>query len=63
MVRFCKPGDQRELAGAILELYEKPELRRQLIDAAGQFSKAYNWDQQKKVYFDLVDRLVAEHRN
>lgn len=58
MVRFCKPGDSRELSEAILELYRNPARRKQLIAAADKFSLAYNWDQQKKVYFELVDGLL-----
>jgi glycosyltransferase involved in cell wall biosynthesis len=63
MVRFCKPGDQQELAEAILELYRNPGRRKQLIAAAGKFCSTYNWDQQKKVYFELVDGLLAAKRN
>ena len=58
MVRFCKPGDERDLADAILELYRNPDRRNQLIAASGKFSSAYNWDEQKKVYFELVDGLI-----
>jgi glycosyltransferase involved in cell wall biosynthesis len=63
MVRFCKPGDQQELAEAILELYRSPDRRKQLIAAAHEFSSTYNWDQQKNAYFDLVDGLLRAKRN
>jgi glycosyltransferase involved in cell wall biosynthesis len=63
MVRYCKPGDQKELAEAILELYRNPERRKQLITAAGKFSSTYNWDEQKKGYYDLVDGLLGAKRN
>src|SRR5205823_5590769 len=62
MVRFCKPGDEQDLASAILELYRNPARREQLVKAVSGFNCTYNWDQQKKVYFELVDGLVAARR-
>jgi glycosyltransferase involved in cell wall biosynthesis len=59
MVRFCKPGNEQDLADAILELYRSPERRSELVRAVGRFNSTYNWDQQKKVYFELVDGLVG----
>ena len=63
MVRFCKPGDQAELAQAILDLYRDPEKRKQLIASVGKFSATYNWNQQKKVYYELVDDLATSGQN
>jgi len=60
MVRYCKPGDDAELAQAILELYREPNRRARLTAAAAKFSAAFNWDQQKQVYFELVDKLLPE---
>lgn len=63
MVRYCKPGDERQLADHILELYRNPELRTQLVANAARFNAAYNWEQQKKGYFALVDSLVKKSNN
>jgi glycosyltransferase involved in cell wall biosynthesis len=63
MVRFCKPGNEQDLADAILELYRHPDRRDQLVRAVGRFNSTYNWDQQKKVYFELVDGLVTARRS
>jgi glycosyltransferase involved in cell wall biosynthesis len=62
MVRFCKPGNDQDLAEAILELYRNPDRRTELVRAVARFNSTYNWDQQKKVYFELVDGLVAARR-
>jgi glycosyltransferase involved in cell wall biosynthesis len=58
MVRFIKPGDENELAEAILDLYRDPRLRSRLVSNAARFNAQYNWDEHKKVYFDLVDSLL-----
>ena len=63
MVRYCKPGDQRELADAILELYRNVDHRTRLVANASRFNAAYNWDQQRKNYFELVDSLLPAARN
>jgi glycosyltransferase involved in cell wall biosynthesis len=58
MVRFCKAGDERELADSILELYRDPERRARLVANSSRFNDAYNWEQQKKNYFEMVDSLL-----
>jgi len=63
MVRFCKPGDDKELANAILELYRDPARRAGLAENANRFNLAYNWEQQKLGYFERVDSLLKKQRN
>ncbi len=58
MIRFVTPGDVSELACAIRELYEYPEKRSQLVTAADQFNREYNWEKQKNIYYQLIDDLV-----
>jgi glycosyltransferase involved in cell wall biosynthesis len=60
MVRYVKPGDDRELADAIWELYENPDRRRQLTGHARKFNAAYNWEGQKETYFALIDALTRK---
>ena len=62
MVRFCKPGNEQDLADAILELYHSPERRTELVKSVDRFNSSYNWDQQKKVYFELIDGLIKNGR-
>ncbi len=63
MVRYCKPGDEQQLAERILELYRNPGQRTQLVASANRFNAAYNWEQQKKGYFELVDSLLKHANN
>ena len=63
MVRYCKPGDERELAAAILELHQDADRRKQLVANASRFNTSYNWDQQRENYFELVDSLLPASRN
>jgi glycosyltransferase involved in cell wall biosynthesis len=58
MVLFVTPGNVSELAEAIRELYEHPEKRKQLSEAASQFTWEYNWEKQKQTYYQLIDSLV-----
>jgi glycosyltransferase involved in cell wall biosynthesis len=60
MVRFVSPGNVSELAGAIRELYEHPERRKQLSAAASLFNREYNWEKQKQTYYQLIDGLVGK---
>ena len=59
MVRFSKPGDERELADGILELYRDPDQRARQVAEAARFNASFNWEQQKKNYFEVVDSLLA----
>jgi glycosyltransferase involved in cell wall biosynthesis len=62
MVRFSKPGDERELADGILELYRDPDQRARQVAEAARFNASFNWEQQKKGYFEVVDSLLATAR-
>jgi len=58
MVRFFKPGDAHELSTSILDLYRNPHVRSRLAANASRFDQAYNWEQQKRRYFKVVDSLL-----
>jgi glycosyltransferase involved in cell wall biosynthesis len=62
MVRFCRPGDERELADGILELYRDPDQRARQVVQAAKFNASFNWEQQKQHYFEVVDSLLATAR-
>jgi glycosyltransferase involved in cell wall biosynthesis len=63
MVWFCSPGDSRQVAEAILELYRSPESRARLSANAARFNAQFSWEQQKQQYFELVDSLAGVARN
>jgi len=57
MVMFFKPGDEKDLARCILELYESPHKRDKLVKNANRFNKEYRWEKYKKIYYHLIDNL------
>lgn len=60
MVRFFEAENVDSLADAILDLYQHPEKRESLRQAATEkFYKKYRWSEHKRVYIDLVNRLLA----
>jgi len=63
MVRFCKPGDEKELADSILDLYRDADQRTRLVANAAKFNAAHNWEEQKRNYFGVVDSLLTPTRN
>ncbi len=61
MVKFVKPGDEKELADSILQLYRNPQARRDLAGNAIRFNEKFNWEAQKEGYYRLVDSLVENN--
>lgn len=60
MVQFFEAGDPASLAEAILALYRDPARRAMLAEAAStRFIARYKWSEHKRVYVDLVERLLA----
>lgn len=59
MVRFFNPGDETDLADAILDFYRHPDRRKRFALNADRFNQRYNWAQQKQIYYQLIDSLVS----
>jgi glycosyltransferase involved in cell wall biosynthesis len=57
MVQYCKPGDADDLAGKILDLHRNPDMRERLRTNADRFNRDYSWEQQKQLYYRLIDDL------
>jgi len=62
MVAYFEPGDEAGLAQQIVNLYRNPELARQYVARAAQFTETYNWPQQRQVYCRLIDSLSEGRR-
>jgi glycosyltransferase involved in cell wall biosynthesis len=60
MVRFVRPGDVDDLAGAIVELGADPELRRRLALSARRFNEQHGWEAERARYYELIDSLVGK---
>jgi len=57
MVQYCKPGDADDLAEKILDLHRNPDMREWLRTNADRFNRGYSWEQQKQLYYRLIDDL------
>lgn len=59
MVQFFEAEDSDSLAAAITTLYRDPDRRIRLAEQATErFAKTFRWSEHKKVYLNLVERLL-----
>jgi glycosyltransferase involved in cell wall biosynthesis len=58
-VAFFAPEDVGSLAKEIRALAADPERRRRLAANSARFLESCSWDEHRKVYLDLVDRLTG----
>ena len=58
VVKFFKPGDEKDLANCMLLLARDRALRERLSINALTFVKDYAWEKKKSEYLELVDSLV-----
>lgn len=60
MVQFFAAEDSDSLATAITTLYREPDRRIRLAEQATErFGRTFRWSEHKRVYLDLVERLLA----
>jgi glycosyltransferase involved in cell wall biosynthesis len=61
MVQFFEAENPNALAAAIVLLYRDP-VRREMLSrqATERFGRTYRWSEHKKVYTELVSRLIGE---
>jgi glycosyltransferase involved in cell wall biosynthesis len=62
-VEFFDPGNVDSLARAVINLYQHPKRRKQLVENSSVFLKQHNWPNYKKVYLELVDSLTSGRKN
>jgi glycosyltransferase involved in cell wall biosynthesis len=60
MVRYVEPGNARELAAAIADLYRHPRERRRMVANAEKFNRLYSWEQAKNLYYRMMDDLIGK---
>jgi glycosyltransferase involved in cell wall biosynthesis len=58
MVTFFRPGDEEDLALSIARLCGSKEERERLAQNALKFIQKYGWNESKKAYFEVIDRLT-----
>ncbi len=60
MLAYFDPGNERDLAARILDLYHNPDLRVRLAQNASRFFEQHNWQTEGERYSDtLLDLLHA----
>jgi glycosyltransferase involved in cell wall biosynthesis len=59
LVRFFNPGDERDLADAMLDTFEKRDKAAARAEAAHRFALRNSWQQRGGAYRELVESLVA----
>jgi len=59
-VRFFNDDDPDQLAAAMLDLYQHPQLRAALASAARDYVAKNNWQTKKLEYLQIVDSLVRK---
>jgi glycosyltransferase involved in cell wall biosynthesis/peptidoglycan/xylan/chitin deacetylase (PgdA/CDA1 family) len=60
VVRFFKSGDDQDLANAMMDLIEHPDLRQVLTANAYKYVELNSWNTKQGEYFKLVDGLLTE---
>jgi len=60
-VKFFEPGDSKDLARCILELYQDPQRGRMLAENAYMRYEAMRWEHGKQDYLKVVQGLVARN--
>jgi glycosyltransferase involved in cell wall biosynthesis len=58
-VRYVEPENPTELARTIVELYRSPAERRSLAANAADVIARHTWDEERKRYIAVVDRLLS----
>jgi glycosyltransferase involved in cell wall biosynthesis len=59
-IQFHEPGSADQFARCVLNLYERPALRRELVaNCDATFVSTHSWDREQRVYLDLVNRLLG----
>lgn len=56
--QFFTADDEHDLARAIRQLYDRPELAKQMTVRAQEVSEPYRWQHQGRVYQETVTRLL-----
>lgn len=63
-IMFFDPGDVDGFARCILELFEQPARREELVRAAdGLVLSRVSWSEERRKYFELLDRLLVTKKH
>ena len=59
-VRLYESGNARALAGAIVNLYEHPDVRREMARHAVSIAESLGWEHQRRQLLEAIDSLLEE---
>jgi glycosyltransferase involved in cell wall biosynthesis len=60
MLAFFPSGDEWALAERLIQLHQSAEARADLAKNADAFTDAYSWNEQKRVYYAVIDAPAAK---
>jgi len=63
MVKFFEPNNKYELAKAVISLYQDEAEKRSLVCNSHAFLQTHGWNQSKKIYHQIVYRLISDLKN
>ena len=59
---YFEPDDPRDLADAIVDLYQHPEKRQALVDNAKKEYKLYGWKAQSHAFLQAYEGLLKDEK-
>lgn len=59
MVQYCESGSVESFAEAVRELYRRPDKRAAMSRACVEFSKKWNWTNERRKYLAVVGELAG----
>jgi glycosyltransferase involved in cell wall biosynthesis len=62
-VRFFEPGNVADLAEAIEQLYQSPELRRSYAENAHEVVDRISWQNQREEFYRAIDSILPAREN
>lgn len=61
VVKFFTPEDVDDLATSMLRMVKDPGMRKSLAENAMKFVEDFSWENRKREYLGLVDRLTRNN--
>lgn len=58
MVKFFEPDNKDDLARSVILLHQNEQDRSRLVKNSQLFIEKFGWNQSKRIYFQIIDRLL-----
>lgn len=63
MVKFFEPGNKRELAEAVIALHQNNGEKEDMMASSRKFIEKYGWEESKKIYYQIVERITNHKKD